>query len=670
MPASTPNLEDDLLGLKGGIEVTGQVYPAGATLPDGYHFEIHRDVIERYNAARAGIVFDEASLLDLYGSTIHSKKVAKNRNEFTKEKRSYEEARDIYNVLARIVATGDLTGSDQLPPQPLKQIAPLTVVNNIVSSWITQLHATNGVEIGNDQKVQLEAIISLALSESKMLDSIETMKEHPDQIDYVKICNVSALDFAIAKSAVGAYITLVKQHGLGPDVSGLAELYRRGLFPLSMLMLNDGVIERMCLLTGREKEELCKAIVDVEETHAMHRAESICTLIDNYEAYTQQLERQRAERIEREERESLAAQSLRTRVVREPKINSHKTGQRTDEMDRIDEAKALIHSSAILVEDAAWFVNTFTTDVLGHEHPLLPDMKGFASVSNIEEPFRADTDSTNIWFVAGVFENFECTLPQRNFPHSHRVSPIQEEMRNVPGVNVRSYVLIARAIDVYTEAVIANSTMRSLLTGDERGPNFAKAVKSLGTIVRDLDALHANSIEALRDPRALRTGVADTHRAWRKLVYNPIMDREPEPGQTVVHLEDVEVRYASMLFHLPTPITKALFANRFVGLEWDLTDLQFGKRLKDLHEHDPFEKSIRIGESMRYTLSTAGIDTVEVPYKFTNTVSNSESYVQYVRPVSERYDRLYEKSETPVTHETPRPHDINNRITLGTLTDR
>ena len=661
MTQSTPNIEKDLTGLKGAIELTDEILRKGGILNPRFHMFIHSDVLARYLSARAGEVFDPNGLDHLFENNI-----ARRRGEFKMVRIPYEDIHDVYRVIARLHSTGDLTGADQLPTTPLKQLSPVSAVNNIVNAWSSDLRTPNHPASDPALREKLEAIANLILHEAHpdsqdlttprrrktdfqisaplLVHTLDRIRDTPDQQEFAQVCDATDLDFAITKSAVGAYITLVSQHGLTPDVSGLAEMYRRGLLPLSILTKNNGIIENICLLTGREKDELVDAIARVEETHSIQRPALVSTLLEKYEVHLEEVELERKERAEKDAARQKHSPSRNANHVLE-KNPPAQTPQREADMDMEVEAHILLRSSAAIAEDSAWVTNALVAGVLGHPDAPLPDLTGFTrSTESLDERFQVDLEPTDVWFTSAFLQGFNNNLKyaQASNKYPALLSMPQDEFSSD---SITCYLLAAREIDVFVESMLAHSALRSLLIEKERGPEFKKAIKALGAIVSDLDRLHLNTLESLRDVLNLKSDIANTTRAWRKLLHNPLMKRVPSEGQTVINLDDEQIREASLLYHLPVPVTKAIFANEFVGMAWDLTDEQFQARIAERNSFDATGRVQEVAESIRHSLSTAGLETVVRGYPLKLQIHNPKGFSEYVRPVSKRYDDIFEGDE-------------------------
>jgi|GEM_PF-6737832 len=655
MPISTPNIDKDLIGIKGAIEITEHVLQNGGKLHPRFHMEVHRDVLERYLAARAGVVFDPEKLDHLFENS-----VARRRGEFAMVRIPYEDIHDIFRVLSRIKETGDLIGADQLPPTPLKQLSPVSAVNNIVNGWTADLKVVNHPDADVAMREKLEAIANLILHEANphhtdltsprrritdfqisaplLVHNLDRIRDTPAQQEFAEVCDASDLDFAIVKSAVGAYITLVSQHGLAPDVSGMAEMYRRGLLPLSILTKNNGVIDNICLLIGRDREELIAAVAKVEETHSAQRPALVDQLLEQYEAHLENVAKERHDRLERESQQKNRPVA-NTQDSKKSDLASKRKTTRESELDVETEALVILRTSAALAEDSSWLANALFTQVLTHPEAPLPEMTGFTrAVDSLDERFQVNLQPTDVWFSASYLQGFHNNVKIAQAAGSKQFLPIIGS----PTSSITCYLLAAREVDIFVEGMLAHSAVRTLLVGKDRGPEFKKAVKALGSIVTDLDRLHLNTLESLRDILQLKANLADTGRAWRKLLHNPLMQRTPDAGQTVINLDDDQIREASLLYHLPLSLTRTVFANEFVGMAWDLTDEQFAARIDERNEFDTTGRVQEVGESMRHSLSTAGIETVVRGYPLKLSIQHPEGFREFVRPVSSRYDDIFE----------------------------
>lgn len=201
-------------------------------------------------------------------------------------------ARDIYNVHFQ---------KAHLPEVPLKGLEPLTVINLMVSFWGKELDPTTRRVLDERTKSALDGLANqivdeahpdnldltvprrrrddLEVSRDLLLLGVDRIKNRPGRQRTTIEEGIPEKNFEIAKDAVAAFVTLVSQHKLKPNVRGFLELYRRGLFPLTLMLTDMPCIMAMETLTGYSAEQLMESIAIVDVSHSLLRTESIENLL-------------------------------------------------------------------------------------------------------------------------------------------------------------------------------------------------------------------------------------------------------------------------------------------------------------------------------------------------------------------------------------------------------
>lgn len=630
-------------------------------------FPLSVATLARYEAAREGRVFDPSSLDALFPN-----KVARRRNEFPIINVDIERARDIFLVLDQLVATGDLTGTDQLPANPLKYVLPLNIVNSLVNRWTTEIQGGNR-PVDAHLKQKLEVVASLLLYEAHpdrqeldvprrrkfdvdidtplLPNTIERLRDVEEQKLFTELGEVSEFDFVIAKSAVHAFLTLARQHDTAIDIAGIPELYRRGLFPLSLLTNNDNVMDSIALIIGRKKEDIYDAISRVEETHRFHRSTSLEKVLEIYDRRVTQIELERIEKatLETERREEIAreiqadfdrelhmlfAQECITELeaqadqVRERTHSSLANGSQFSRVvgsKNISAALApaeeilnadnlvdeILHTTTAVILDTSEFARLMTHAL---DYGLVTDKSSFLPIVKTPRTEQGEMEHTplaltpaNLWYI-GVVVNL---VPAPEFeakvflgPQGLMRAAIQTEADRKIG-SIYAFIN-ARTTDIFSEAALVHMITRDVMANDDRSQNYVEAIETLHAIAVQLDAGHMNTICAVRDISLFAGGICDTSEKWKKLSQNPLIQKPVDPHHEMLGIPEDELMAIAMYYHLPPEMTGMIVTGQVNGLNLHLTKRDVQRHQAEVKANDTTGKMLKIARNVRRSFGTGG----------------------------------------------------------------
>ncbi|MFN8015829.1 MAG: hypothetical protein U0R17_04390 [Acidimicrobiia bacterium] len=617
--------------------------------------EVTLDALARYQAAMAGIVISQREIDALYPNS-----KAKRQKNMPSVQMTYSQSKDIWTVLETL---GEEPGTNQLPSSPIRYLSPLIITEKIADHWTTTLQASRqdpsltgiySLELHDELKGLLTHLFDECradaqdvnvprrrktdkqLDEAKMIDEISPIRNIEDQKVFAEVVGISDLDFKITKACVGALTTLISQHSQSIDLSGIREMYKRGLLPLSIIIENDEVLNAISKIVGRTKEQICESVSRVEESHIETRAQSIETLLDSYEAFIDATHKPVV-------KEAPAARP--TKPAFKPSNTAHaRTGPSEEEIKdaerRIEKA---IERCAKLTVDA-----TMTSELIDrHLFGTDPDLPTVDSIAGQSDPnhLRVTISTTNFWFKTAQVSR-QAMVPIT--PAGQALKALEAIPVDNRALHVFSYLMKARLADTFVEGVIANSTGRYLLDQHVRDKDFIAAAKHLEALAESLGVYHLNTIETLSDHTKMKRSHVDTEKQWRKLIHNPILqvDRSGEFG--CIDLSDTSRFEAGtfdrtfLLYHLPAPLTRPLFENTFGGIAWDLSHDQFERKLGEIDAADTTGRVIEKALSWKaqYGTSSSRISNREVPLEL--DFKDVEKLRELFKPISQRYELAIE----------------------------
>lgn len=621
-------------------------------LPPKTIVTIPLDAIKRYEAACRGVEFDPASIAELYPNA-----KARRQHEMPTVKMPYSQARDIFRVLENL---GEDLNISRLPETPIVNLEPLSLVDRIFDNWtyaaIQEQPQLDRVE-HEELRSELRRVLSLIIEESHpdvqdiqtprrrkgdspisrplLLDVVERIRDDEDQQAYVQIAELRDVDFKIAKAAVGALATLTRQHGSSVDLSGINELYRRGLLPLSLVIENEETIEAISKLIGRKPQEICEAIAKVEETHFQLRGTHLKNLADSYHSFVEALHSAQEQR--NSSRIAETPPKPQPRVVNAPARTPKELDPELIEKAE-DTLRHLVAKAAKLCADASRCSELFDREIL-QDVPDLPTTSELGDQVH-DAKVRIEIKATNFWFKAAQASRRAMVFK----------APVGEMIEAMSAIHpddkpIRTFIYLskARMADVFVEGVLVNTTARFLLEQPARNADFLEAVKQLENATNALEKYHANVVASLSEPAEIGKCAVNTDRFWRKLGFNPILqvDHSQEHGSidiTDPNVFDGRAREISyMFYHLPPSLAEPLFANQYGGLVWDLTNEFFDKRRDEISSVDPNGTIMETARSWRANFGTAGHDIVTAEYPISIRITDRESFAELFKPITDGY---------------------------------
>lgn len=452
--------------------------------------------------------------------------------------------------------------------------------------------------------------------------------------------NLTKADTEDGKEFALALVEIAKRHNYSLDIDEeiVKQLFNRGLLPLHSLAPDQLTLNALSKETGLSITRISSVLIAVEQSDAELRSLTLASLFEKYEQ-SKRLQIENAQNAPVELASATTPISRKAAYVAPRPIPVKPDYSQAEQ--RIDKVLA---ASTILTLDTSLMSEAIDKAILS-KAPDLPTVKTFMPAEDDDgSPIRIEMNPTNLWV------NAVTTSRTRRI---YIAQPLEiETVFNVWPVDERETrtlvaVLKARTTDIFIEAAIINSTGRFLLENGIRNDNFVRAVNDLENVVKGLDALHKNTILALRDVDSLRENLVDTDRSWRKLGNNPILSVNSHKDYSSIDLSDTEsygqdaVVIAAMLYHLPPGITPDLFNNTFGGMIWDLKGSSFKSRLQELAEIDPDGTRMDQARGWRTRYGTTGRNIVNRDQGLGIEFDDKDELVQVLRPVSERYDSLF-----------------------------
>lgn len=701
---STPYLAQDFNSLRHlfRAEAAHIKRHEGEPFDDASTYPLHRDTLERYRTlTRTGRQFDPDSVESFYPNA-----TARRRRKIKTARITIEQARDVYQVLGRLLVNGDPVRSDQLPPRAISSLHPHSVVNKVVDAWMNDLGFQKDftgrwvdssavlaepmlIKIANrllseahpdrqELTTQRRRKDDVPISTPLFIHTIPRIRDDETQIENVQILEVTNRQFHIAKSAVGAYIELVGQHGLSPSVEGFAEMFRRGLFPFSVFSNDHEVLNAMHVLTGRTWDEIKEAIQIVDESHRDKRAENLVTLINGYEKFLDDLaihQREEAARIKREQKEKAAqeraareaakiaaaekaaseaaerASAKSAPVSPEPKVKKQRNRPNPSLVAAIDNAEkelerllmanlSLMHHLSVFAGDMTRAKNvrtgkkskSYLPSVIGEVDPDHPDAPPHVAV--VLSP-------TNLWFETMYDQFSPYTDRRKNDPFGLK-SPISAEPDKTR-IIVEGFcgMIDARSVDVFNDAIAAHMLANVALRSPVRDYEFVSLAKDLDKLLAIDDAAYVNTIQSIRDPSLLEKGIADTSKIWQRIFSYKFIQREPEPDDVTFDMTNSQIVRAAMVFQLDLQLAARGFGGQIEGFRWGLSADEYDGIETYLTTNDPSGSVLKYARNTRAAYGTGGklIAADRDPTEI--NLSRYAEIVKTLRPVAQIFDDAF-----------------------------
>lgn len=625
---------------------------------------------ERYKAARAGVPFDPASVLPYYPEGKAGEK-ARRRGEEPTVSVPFEHTRDMFSVLENLNNFEAIYGAHQLPAIPLRSLTPVTVINRVADYWYHSVAHTYQPTATSDLREEIEAVVNLVLHEAHpdrqdeniprrraldtdthtplLIDTLPRVRDRNDQKEYVEICEIDDQQFNIVKSAVHAYVTLIGQHQLEPDMSAVTELYRRGLLPLSILIENKDVITAISGIIGRTEKEITEAVALVEPTHVEHRPEAIRHLLTGYDNHLEAVLHHRqkiiAEQAAQQRDNVPSTRTISQRRSASPLSNGAGATSAKVETDLRD----MIERIGLVIMDSSVFSDDMRTHVLGARPFLpIPDYEVDLNPASNDD-FVILMNPANVWFESCYYyasveikdSVVQAGLQLPGLMSAKSIKDVELEPIFDPyerTISTLAHLYNARSTDVYVESVMAFTVACDLLENGPRDERLVKIVKDLTALTGKLETLHADSLRAVRDTGLMSKELVSTDREWGKIVNNPLTSTGTQ--EECVLPGDADKVFGSMMFHVPICTVDEIFSNAFTGMQMGYDRESFDKRVNEIMRRDPDGKVMRFSRSIRHHYGTAGKGIVSNNGTIHFDVEDHDRLRAILAPVAERYAGL------------------------------